>query len=64
MTRLSRASGITSIRGGKICKAFSPPLNTTKLCLSKSLSSKMVPEVEAFYSCLSSTSAALPLYSW
>jgi len=29
MTRLRRASGITSIRGGSTCKAPSPPRNTT-----------------------------------
>jgi len=36
MTRLSLASGSTSISGGSICKAPSPERNTTRLCLMRS----------------------------
>lgn len=37
MTRLSRASVMTSMRGGRTCRAPSPPRNTTRLCRISSL---------------------------
>ncbi len=51
------------MRGGKTYRAFSPDLKTTKLCLNRSLSWKMFPVVEVFYSTFNSASAAFPLYN-
>lgn len=64
MTRLSLASGKTSMRGGSTWSAFSPSLNTTRLCLSRSKSLNRLPPSYAYYSTLISCSATFPLYIW
>ena len=60
---LSLVYGNRSISGGSICIAFYPFLNTTKLCLSKSLYLNKSPPLNRCWIGLSTSYAFLPEYT-